>query len=131
MSWMTVRHLGTELGTIESASGKLWGYARVAIEYRAGGYCEALVPMWLAGQLMMSRLVKGKSGLVTMSSRAYNTSWKRGLGEGWVKIVSRTTAAEDRAYELYQEAKDTDPMSWQIADAAESWPPLNSPSCSY
>ena len=94
-SWFTATCLGAVPGTITAANGKRWGFCRIRVDYREGGFEIATVPLWLAGMLRMGRKVAGKDGLISTASWAWHRFWKRGRSEGWIQIDGGMETAGD------------------------------------
>ena len=102
-SWFTMTRLGAVPGSVVATNGKTWGFCKIRIDYRAGGYQVAIVPMWLAGFLSMSRLIKGVTGPASTAAVMFGRFWSRGQAEGWIKIESFESAAEQRSREMMQD----------------------------
>ncbi len=89
--WLRCRYLAGFTGHVV-VDGRPWGYCRVRIDYRRGGFTIATVPLWLAGFLSMES--RGKQ---------WHRHWQRGQDEEWIKVEERKSAAEIRAESLASE----------------------------
>ncbi len=105
-SWMTLTKLGRVPGSIVAANGRTWGFCRIRIEYRVGGHCVAVVPLWLSGLLHSSRLIRAKGGgMASTAGVMYNRFWALGKREGWIRIEEYEAAGEQRERELADESQ--------------------------